>query len=256
MLSLKFSGAFRAVLPARHGGGTGATEEGSPLGEPARQTTYDLLLDRILSGHYPPAMRLVNRTVAEELGVSVVPIREALGRLTSEGLVEHIPGAGSFVRALDNRSLAKLYALREQLEAFAVTEATRHAQAYQLQGLHRCCDTMAEILQRMAAGADGASQESAVEQWIASDAAFHRAIIEAADNPWLGLAVERLRVLAQVSRAKPRHLATHVYEQALQEHRAIARAIEDGDGPGAEMLMRTHIQRAMNAVLTGDYGRA
>ena len=221
------------------------------MSESAEQSTYDRLLERIVKGHYPPAARLVNRTLAEDLGVSVVPVREALGRLRSEGIVEHIPGAGSFVRALDDRSLAKLYALREQLEAFAVSEAARNAQTYQIQRLQHGCETMAKILERIEAATGNATRKRLVETWIAADAAFHAAIIEAADNPWLGMAVERLRVLAHISQAKPREAPVGIYRNALEEHRAIAKAIENQDGPSAESLMRKHIQRAMNAVLTG-----
>ncbi len=213
------------------------------------KTTYDRLYEKIVRGEYPPTTRLVNRVVAEELGVSVVPVREALGRLTSEGLVEHIPGAGSFVRSLDSRELAKLYALREHLEVFAVVEAARHAQGYHVQHLQRCCDESAAALQAVEDAEEAREQREAVEAWVASDAAFHSALIEAADNPWLGMAVDRLRVLAHIARAKPRDLETNLYRQALQEHEAIAKAIESHDEVQAESIMRTHIQRAMAAVL-------
>lgn len=215
------------------------------------RSTYDRLREGIVNGKYPPASRLVNRSLAEELGVSVVPVREALGRLSSEGVVEHIPGAGSFVRSLDNRSLAKLYALREQLEVFAVREAALNAQAYQIQMLHRCCETMTRLLADMEAEGDTDDQKRLVEDWIAADAAFHSFIIEAADNEWLGMAVERLRVLAHIAQAKQRDLASVIYDNALKEHRAIARAVEDRDAENAEAMMRKHIQRAKNAVLTG-----
>ena len=63
------------------------------------------------------------------------------------------------------------------------------------------------------------------------------------------MAVDRLRVLAHIARAKPRDLETNLYRQALQEHEAIAKAIESHDEVQAESIMRTHIQRAMAAVL-------
>lgn len=226
------------------------------MGDSEHLSTYDRLLEKILSGVYPPGARLVNRTVAEDLGVSVVPVREALGRLTSEGLVAHIPGAGSFVRALDNRELAKLYALREHLETFAVVEAAKNAQGYHIQQLQRCCETSADILKRLQKSADARVRSQLVEDWVASDAAFHSAIIEAADNTWLGMAAERLRVLAHVARAKPRDLDRGTYENALREHAAITKAIEERNAGKAEALMRKHIQRAMNAVLMGTYERS
>jgi len=223
------------------------------LAETAGQSTYERLLERIVNGTYAPAMRLVNRSVAEDLGVSVIPVREALGRLVSEGLVEHIPGAGSFVRALDKRELAKLYALREHLEIFAVSEAAKNAVEYQIQHLQRCCENSAKALQRAEAAGGPEARKQAAEAWIDSDAAFHSAIIEAADNVWLGLAVERLRILAHVARTKPRELDIDAFQVALDEHVAIVKAIESHNGAKGESLMRKHIQRAMHAVLAGAY---
>ncbi|MDX9973818.1 MAG: GntR family transcriptional regulator [FCB group bacterium] len=219
----------------------------------ASQTTYERLLERIVQGAYPPATRLVNRTVAQELGVSVIPVREALGRLASEGLLEHVPGAGSFVRALDSRELVKLYAFRKQLEVFAVAEAARNAQEYQIQHMQRCCENSANALKRIESAKNPELRNKAVEGWVQADAAFHSAIIDAADNMWLTLAVERLRVLAHVSRAKPRDVDVSIYKNTLREHVAIARAIERRDAAKAETLMRKHIQRAMKSVLAETY---
>ncbi len=225
------------------------------MAEAITQSVYERFLDKVVRGAYPPGQRLVNRTVAEELGVSVIPVREALGRLISEGLVEHIPGAGSFVRALDNRELAKLYALREHLEVFAVVEAAQSAQAYQITRLQQCCEHSAVCLKQFEASAESRGHRQAAEAWIDSDTTFHSTIIEAADNPWLALAVERLRILAHVARAKPRDLEIAVLRNALKEHMKIAKAIENHDPAKAEALMRQHIQRAMNAVLTGTLER-
>lgn len=223
------------------------------MAEAATQSVYEKLLGKVVRGAYPPGKRLVNRIVAEEMGVSVIPVREALGRLVSEGLVEHIPGAGSFVRTLDNRELAKLYALREHLEVFAVLEAVTFAQGYQIQQLMRICEHATECVRQMEASDDADSRSTLVEDWVDSDAAFHSAIIEAADNMWLAMAVERLRVLAHVARAKPRDLDIGAYRNALKEHVSIAKAIQNKDAAKAETLIRRHIRRAMNDVLAMTY---
>ena len=78
----------------------------------AAQQTYDQILEKLIAGAIRPGERLVNRTLASELGVSVIPVREALNRLASEGLVEHIPGAGTYARSLDGREIIKLYSFQ------------------------------------------------------------------------------------------------------------------------------------------------
>ena len=70
--------------------------------------TYHAIRKRVAAGDWPPGMRLVNRKLGVELGVSMVPVREALNRLASEGLVEHVPGAGAFVRRLDRKRVRSL----------------------------------------------------------------------------------------------------------------------------------------------------
>ena len=62
------------------------------------EKSYDYIREKLSRGELPPGKRLVNRTLADEIGVSVIPVREAIHRLATEGLVEHVPGSGAFVR--------------------------------------------------------------------------------------------------------------------------------------------------------------
>lgn len=67
------------------------------------QRVYEQIREQIQTGKLSPGTRLVNRKMAIELGTSMVPVREALNRLTSEGLLEHLPGGGNFVRKLNRK---------------------------------------------------------------------------------------------------------------------------------------------------------
>jgi DNA-binding GntR family transcriptional regulator len=206
----------------------------------ASQETYDRLLEKLLSGSYPPGTRLVNRKLASELGVSVIPVREALGRLASEGLVEHIPGAGSFVRNLSRKEIVKLYSFREQLESFAVREASANRQSYQLERLNRILEEsetfMADLTQD-----DSEHRDANLKRWLDLDANFHETVIDAADNPWLAQAVGSVRLLSHVTRTKPRQLVFEQCRRTLDEHIAIVSAIQIGDADAAEVLMRRHL---------------
>ena len=86
-------------------------------------------------GDLAPGTRLVNRSLAKELGISFTPLREAINQLASEGLVEYVPGGGAFVRRLDRHQLAQLYDLREALEPFAAAEAAKHITEHELEEL-------------------------------------------------------------------------------------------------------------------------
>ena len=115
------------------------------------QRVYEQIREQIQTGKLSPGTRLVNRKLAGEMGTSMVPIREALNRLTSEGLLEHLPGGGNFVRKLTRKEIIQLYEFRESLETFAAREAARNNQDYQLKHLNRICDDWAGILKTIKA---------------------------------------------------------------------------------------------------------
>jgi DNA-binding GntR family transcriptional regulator len=210
---------------------------------------YEQLLKKLTSGDYPPGMRLVNRTLAEEMEVSVMPIREALTRLTSEGLVEHIPGAGAFVREFSGKDIIKLYAFREQLEVFAVHEAADNIQSYQQRRLEKMCDEAAAMWTAIEASDPETPDRTLLRDWLHHDGEFHETIIEAADNDWLARAASSVRMLSHVNRSKPRDLIPRGGERTLEEHRAIAEAIGNGDGDEGAEIMRQHILHAMDTQL-------
>ena len=80
------------------------------------EKSYRHIRDLLVDGELQPGDRLVTRVLAEKIGVSLAPVREAIFRLSSEGLVEHVPGAGAFVRTPQAQDLEELYVLREAVE--------------------------------------------------------------------------------------------------------------------------------------------
>ena len=80
---------------------------------------YVQLRAKLAAGEFPPGSQLVNRTVSQSIGMSMTPVREAMARLASEGMIEHHPGSGTFVRKISRQEFAQLYDLREVLEPFA-----------------------------------------------------------------------------------------------------------------------------------------
>jgi DNA-binding GntR family transcriptional regulator len=89
------------------------------------EKSYDYIRKKLAGGDLPLGQRLVNRVLADEIGGSVIPVREAIHRLASEGLVEHVPGSGAFVRKTDPHDLDNLYVLRDALESCAAGVAAQ-----------------------------------------------------------------------------------------------------------------------------------
>src|SRR6478672_13616622 len=108
------------------------------------QRVYDHLRAEILSGRLGPGAELAEVALAEQLGVSRGPIREAIGRLASEGLVTVRPRRGAVVSSLSKEEFLELYQVREALELMAVRLAVPRLGKEDFEELQRLNDTMAQ----------------------------------------------------------------------------------------------------------------
>jgi DNA-binding GntR family transcriptional regulator len=178
----------------------------------------------LLTGELRPGQSLVETELAEQLGVSKTPVREALKTLAGSGLVVMLPYKGATVREVDRTLARNVYDLRLLLEPVAAGRAThsRHA------------------LEEAAAALDAADRaEDAADRSLANRA-FHRALYAECGNPLLVKSLDELRdQTALVSSAAWSRRPT--WAQEAREHREILGAAEDGDAEGVRILMRGHI---------------
>ena len=194
------------------------------------------LRDAILNGRLPSGTRLRQMDLAAQLGISRTPIREALGRLQQEGLLEILPAAGVRVAVLDLDEAVALYDVREVLDGLAARLAARRADRTTLMALEKSLARMARCLERQDAN-----------QWFPAHVAFHDTIFRASGNA-------RLQALSAVVRLSIRHFhplllrTARRLEDAYREHRAIFEAIAAPDGLKAERLARAHIANAKGIV--------
>ncbi|HET8578181.1 MAG TPA: GntR family transcriptional regulator, partial [Methylomirabilota bacterium] len=125
----------------------------------------------ILNGRFPAGARLRQTDLADQLRISRTPIREALGRLQQEGLLELLPHGGVRVTPLDAEEAVGLYDLREVLDGLAARLAAGRADAAALRRLERAVGQMAECVDRQDAG-----------RWFRVHVAFHEEIMRVARN--------------------------------------------------------------------------
>ena len=207
--------------------------------EPARplqgQGAYARLLDDIRSGALMPGARLTETELAERMGVSRTPVREAIRRLEADGLVAHMPRTGAVVRRLDHSEVMELYEMRLVLEGTAARLAARAASSVEI-------DELAAINAEMAAAeGDGAAL-------FELNAQFHRTLIRAARNRFLVRSVEAvhttLLILGPSTLAQPERA-----RGAVAEHGAVVDALRARDGAEAEARMRAHMEAAQRTRL-------
>jgi DNA-binding GntR family transcriptional regulator len=205
-----------------------------------QKDAYTLLLEAIEAGEFRPGDRLVESELAERLGVSRTPVREALQRLETQGMLSR-DGRSLVVATLDHNQVAELYSVRTELEGLAARLAARHATDEEVRVLRAMVsDDMALI------GGDPRALSRANKR-------FHRQIHLASHNRFL---IQQLDLVhrAMALMATTSFAAEGRDAQGLAEHDAIVRAIEARDGEAAYAALRTHISHAFETRLRVDAG--
>ncbi len=214
-------------------------------------TSYQYIRDKLESGEFSAGKRLVNRTLAEEIGVSVIPVREAIIRLASEGLVDHVPNAGAFVRRANRQDLDNMYVLRDALESCAAAEAAKYITEDQLEEFDVMVGQFKQTAQHIARQAKGHSTKKQWNQWLDDEEQFHGLIIEASRNPLLAKVANDNRAVCAVfsaQRSEPQILTAEVAETTWQSKAELVEALRDRDANRARQLMSDHIQRGRKLV--------
>lgn len=196
---------------------------------------YQLLRQRILAGEVQPGEPLFEMHLAEQLGMSRTPVREALQSLARDGYLEELPGRGFAVprRSLDD--LRQFFELREVLEAAATRYAALRARPEEIAELEALC-----------ARYEG---EADLDAWNQIGAKFHATIIEAARNARLATLLAGLHDQIDLSRRSVIYAGPAWRETAVRDHRAICTAIAARDEAAAGAAATEHVRRSYQATL-------
>jgi DNA-binding GntR family transcriptional regulator len=195
--------------------------------------------DGILNGRYAPGQRLIGRDLTNYVGFSRGPVREALHRLSAEGLVEIVPNRGAVVRHLTRKQVEDLFVVRKNLEGLAARLAAEHIH----EGSNRTLfsDVWGQVRPR--------SMELPWSEFIRLNRLYHHTIVSIGSNETLAGLIATLQlpvVMLQIGRAmQPQHT-----QVSHEDHVRVAETILSGDPDGAEQAMRQHLQRSNDWIVT------
>jgi len=199
-----------------------------------QQAIYRQLKERILEGDLPPGQRLIIEDIAQESGLSIIPVREALQMLQSERLVEIRPHAGATVSPIAPENIEEVFTILEGMEAVTA----RRIALTRPPGLE-------QKLEGLITQMDVAEKRHDVEKWSALNIKFHLAMSEATGMPWLQEITARLLDnWDRIRRHFFREGNEHRFTDAQKEHHAILQALRKGNVEQIEKLVRQHNQRA------------
>lgn len=198
------------------------------------------VVDAIVTGRLHPGDKLIEVQVAEQLGVSRGPVREAIRRLEQMGLVEKIPYRGAFVSQLTRRDIEELQSVRGALEGLAARILAERRDPSVISALEALLDEM----RKAADDADGS-------QIIELDTQFHNTLVAAADHHLLNEIWETVNVQLRRFLFLRRQRLYATLDQAAQIHEPIVQAIVEGNPEHAEAGVREHI-KAASEILRGS----
>ena len=209
----------------------GLTDGVRAILETLAERVYDTLREEILGGSLPPGTRLVRRTLSKRLGVSPLPVTEALLRLEIDGLVESRPLCGSRVRPVTEEDLSNDQVLREAIECQAARTCAENASDSDLSRLL----AEARVVDRLMAQGDPRSKLG-----MRAHLEFHAAVARAGGFSRLAEGLQRLwfRRLMRLNWIK----ATHYRAVPAGWHQSLLEAIMTRDPDLAERTMREHVR--------------
>lgn len=205
--------------------------------KPLRDLVFEALREAIITGELKSGERLMEVQLAEEMGVSRTPVREAIRKLELEGLVAMVPRKGAYVSGMSLKDAIDVFEIRESLEGLAAGLAAERITEEELINLKKVFDDMGSAVVR-----------NDLKTLIKKDAEFHQIMFTASRNERLAQTINTLREHIERFRAQsfsnPARVSTF-----LTEHKKIYDALISRNAEKSEALARDHIRRSENNVV-------
>lgn len=205
--------------------------------QPLRDVIFETLRKAIVSGDIKPGERLMEVSLADQMGVSRTPVREAIRRLEAEGLVTMIPRKGTHVSELSVKDIMDVLEVRTVLDKLATDLAAKRMQPAQLKALE-------SVHKQYISCVEKENMEGAVKK----DVEFHDIIYSASGNPRLVAVAGSLR--EHIYRFRVIYMSgSLIAENVLNEHEEILTALKDAQNNIASNLAEKHIRNQMETII-------
>ncbi|WP_417783626.1 GntR family transcriptional regulator [Terasakiella pusilla] len=194
------------------------------------ELAYHQLFEAIQKGSLKPGTRIRETDIAEEFGISRTPVRDAIRRLESDGLIVHLPHQGAVIKTLDHREIMEMYEMRQVLEGTAAFHAAQHASLLEIDELIELNDLMLKNKEEESEAAD-------------ANRLFHQTLYRAANNRYLIDAINNLSNAMALLEGTTLYNAERV-NIAFKEHQEIIEHIQLQKGKEADQSVRNHISNS------------
>lgn len=204
---------------------------------------YERIRDSILSGRMEPGEIYNEKDIAQLMGVSRTPIREALRQLAAESLVTSIPGRGFKINRFYARDIEEIYEFRIALEVAIIKKIASDPESYDLARSEKLNRDLSSAIER-----------SDYEEFVKIDRAFHSEISKLNGNARIEKALENSRDVSQLV-ADYKMMVSGRGKEIISEHLHILKCLKRGDVKEAKIGMESHLKKSLAAVLDILRGR-
>ncbi len=204
--------------------------------KPLREIVFETMREAIIQGSLEPGERLMEIQLAEEMGVSRTPVREAIRKLELEGFVVMVPRKGAYVAGISVKDIVDVFEVRAALEALAAGLAAERATTDELDEMERASLYIYE------------AEDGLIDNIVERDSDFHDLIYKSSRNQRLiqiiTLLKEQIQRFRTTSLSQPGRI-----KHAVDEHKGIIEAISEHNVEMASLLAREHIETALQTFL-------
>jgi DNA-binding GntR family transcriptional regulator len=202
----------------------------------AADAAYSGIIDLVLNSELRPGERTSVNLLAARLDLGRTPVKEAITRLQTEGLLSVAGRSGTMVKQIDRDQTEQLFALRRALEDFAADFAVKNITAEDLNKIRQCLKDL--------------GRSNTTSEFVRANVEFHSLIVGAAANPFLVRLYGQLQIQLQiVSYLVQRGFGTKAADARQKEHATIVKALEKKDAQALKQALRKHVITSEQAIL-------
>ncbi|MEQ8211570.1 MAG: GntR family transcriptional regulator [Lacipirellulaceae bacterium] len=214
-----------------------------------RHEAYVYIKEQLVAGRWGLNDRISEKTVADELGISRTPVREAIRKMIIEGLVYQVPSSGTFVTKPDRQSIVEMFEVRMALESLAASKATELIRAPEVREMQRHFTVMRNASRAFRDTGDKYMSGEILERFLVADRAMHTLLLSISDNRLASNIVQNGRIQSLIYGLSTYERDLHHIAATLRAHGRILLAIKQRDTELASYWMENHVRNSMRDAL-------
>ncbi|MEZ0389120.1 MAG: GntR family transcriptional regulator [Verrucomicrobium sp.] len=213
------------------------------------QQAYEHLQEQLWSGILSAGEKISEAKIAESLGMSRTPVREAIRRMETEGVIIQIASSGTYVAQPKRTEIVEAYEVRMAIENFAVKKATRRMKPAQVLKLQKLCDDMLAAIRDFRRSGAPTLEGACLQRYLNADLAFHLLLLKAADNRQALTIFGDVNLRSAIFGCRSHQRDLHHVAWVWRHHARVARAVRRRDAKAAQHWLELHMQTSMDAAL-------